>query len=347
MSGRVELVLGDMFEGPSDLVVLPCSELPTVSEFVRSKLSLFRIPEPKEPMHLGEVRLLRLSNAEQVAPTAAYAASVKTGRGTEPAAIAQIGRTLGSYAAQHRRVQLIAAPLLGSRAGGLQPMEAFEALNKGFLATSPDWATLRVYVFEAADFERLHKEVGDIVGNALAPSAPRVFISYTKTAPEHVAWVQSLAEYLLANGVEARLDIWDLSLGMDVAQWMSNELDLADRVLLICNEEYARRADRRHGGVGWEIRLVQGDLLFSQSQNPDKYIPIVRRSEIDRGTPSFLKSTFLLSWPDSAEQESGEQGQSEDESRANLLREIFRVRTKPPLGKPPEFISKALADRHP
>jgi len=141
MSGRVELVLGDMFEGPSDLVVLPCSELPTVSEFVRSKLSLFRIPEPKEPMHLGEVRLLRLSNAEQVAPTAAYAASVKTGRGTEPAAIAQIGRTLGSYAAQHRRVQLIAAPLLGSRAGGLQPMEAFEALNKGFLATSPDWAS--------------------------------------------------------------------------------------------------------------------------------------------------------------------------------------------------------------
>jgi len=134
---------------------------------------------------------------------------------------------------------------------------------------------LRVSVFEAADFERLHEEAGAVVRNALAPPAPRIFISYTKTAPEHVAWVQSLAEYLLANGVEARLDIWDLSPGMDVAQWMSNELDLADRVLLICNEEYARRADRRHGGVGWEIRLVQGDLLFSQSQNPDKYIPIV------------------------------------------------------------------------
>lgn len=172
-------------------------------------------------------------------------------------------------------------------------------------------------------------------------------MSSTKTEPEHAKWVQSLAEYLVANGVEARLDIWDLSPGMDVAQWMSNELNLADRVLLICNEEYARRADGRHGGVGWEIRLVQGDLLFSQSRNPDKYIPIVRIGEQDRGTPSFLKSTFLFSWPDKAKPENGEQDMGENESRETLLREIFRLRTKPPLGKCPDFICKALADRQP
>lgn len=159
--------------------MLPCSELPTTSEFVKKKLDLFGIPKPTEKMHLGEVRLLPLSNAEQVAPTAAYAASVKTGYGTEPEAIEQIGRTLGFYATQHRRVRLIAAPLLGTRAGGLQPMVAFEALNKGFFATSPDWATLRVYVFEAADFERLREEGGAIVENALAArdalATPRVF----------------------------------------------------------------------------------------------------------------------------------------------------------------------------
>jgi hypothetical protein len=335
MAGYVEIALGDMFEGPSDLVVLPCSELPTISDFVSKKLEMFGIPKPNSPMRLGEVRFLPLSNAEQVAPIAAYAASVKTGYGSEVSAIERIGRTIGTYAEQHRRITLIAAPLLGSEAGGLEPSDAFKALKQGFLATAPAWATLRVYVFDPDRYERIRSEHSAKVRDA----APRVFISYTKTNKEHAEWVQKLAEYLLANGVEARLDVWDLSPGMDVAQWMTNELDMAERALLISNEEYARRADRLHGGVGWEIRLVQGDLLFSQAQNPDKYIPIVRAEDLNKGTPSFLKSTFFLSWSD--KDDAGEE-QREDNRRADLLREIFRIRTKPQLGSPPDFIVEAL-----
>jgi hypothetical protein len=62
---------------------------------------------------------------------------------------------------------------------------------------------------------------------------------------------------------------------------MLNELDQADRVLLICNEAYAQRADRLHGGVGWEIMIIQGDLNFHRETT--KYIAIVRPTDLERG----------------------------------------------------------------
>lgn len=319
-----------MFEGPSDLVVLPCSVIPTVARFVEERLDRFRMPKPSEPMQLGEVRFLELGPASQVAPFAAYAASVEAKGGTEPSAIERIGATLGAYAAQHRRVHLVAAPLLGTGAGKLMPEIAFQALRKGFLAAAPEWATLRVHVPDGPVLTRIREHDADDPGSAFP--TPRVFISYTKTSDAHAAWVQDLAEWLLAHGVEARLDVWDLSPGMDVAQWMSNELDLADRVLLICNDEYARRADRRHGGVGWEIRLVQGVLLGSQVDNPDKFVPIVRTTDVAQGSPGFLRSAYALHWPPEMTDA------KEDAARQSLLKHLFRLRTKPPIGQPPDYV---------
>ncbi len=138
---------------------------------------------------------------------------------------------------------------------------------------------------------------------------------------------KELATFLRANGIEARFDVWYLRPGMDTPQWMSNELDLADRVLLVCDELYAQKADRRHGGVGWEIRIIQGDLLVSQEDNPDKYIPIIVTPELNAGTPKFLRGTFALHWPESGPDEVGR--------RDELLRIIYnRQEEAPPLGRP-------------
>jgi hypothetical protein len=75
-----------------------------------------------------------------------------------------------------------------------------------------------------------------------------------------------------------------------------------------------------------EIRLVQGDLLFSQGDNPDKYIPIVRTADARQGTPVFLNITYFLHWPEGVEDE---------RRREKLVDAIFRVRQKPPRGRPP------------
>lgn len=159
----------------------------------------------------------------------------------------------------------------------------------------------------------------------------RVFISYTKSSDQHGEWVKDVATHLRSVGVDARLDIWHLRPGMDLAQWMSNELDIADRVLLICDELYAQKADGRHGGVGWEIRIIQGDLLQSQATNPDKFVPVVVTENIADGTPGFVRAVYSIHWPPSRRDDSS--------LKDELVQIIYRAQEEaPPLGQRPAYV---------
>lgn len=158
---------------------------------------------------------------------------------------------------------------------------------------------------------------------------PRVMISYTRSSPEHQQWVDELFRFLRANGINAWLDTYFLRPGMDVVQWMCNELDLADRVILVCDEQYAARADRRHGGVGWETMIVQGDMYADMNRDrpedaPAKYIPVVRSRSRDEGLPRYLRTRLTLDAPP---------GQADDMFRRQLLDEILRAGPEiPPIG---------------
>jgi TIR domain len=150
-------------------------------------------------------------------------------------------------------------------------------------------------------------------------------LSYTHASEQHQEWVKELATFLRENGINARLDAWHLHLGADLAQWMTNELDPARRVLLICNEEYAQRADRRHGGVGWEIRIVQGDMLSAPPDEANTWA-VVRTEKFEEGLPKFLRSSFCLHWPPSTDNEP---------KREELLKALYEHNNEPPLGSPP------------
>jgi hypothetical protein len=105
----VELRLGDMFDGPSDLIVLPCSTGGTVSSFVKEKLTRYGIEYPTRNMTLGEVRFFPFEGGENIAQFVAYAAAVKNYATTEEA-IRRIGVKLGDYTRQYQSVRHIAAP---------------------------------------------------------------------------------------------------------------------------------------------------------------------------------------------------------------------------------------------
>jgi hypothetical protein len=105
--------------------------------------------------------------------------------------------------------------------------------------------------------------------------------------------------FLREQGINVRFDHWHVELGMNVTQWMLNELAQADRVLLICNEAYAQRADQLHGGVGWEIMIIQGDLNFHRETT--QYIAVVRSTDLERGLPILLRAFFALHWPAGAD----------------------------------------------
>jgi TIR domain-containing protein len=338
VGAQIEVVRGNMFDGPTDLVVIPCSTVPTITWFVAEHLGSFGIPTPRGRMQLGEIRFAELQRASNVAQVAAYAASVRRSS-TSSETIELIGQRLGSYCAENPWLGQISCPLLGAGAGGLEPTEAASALAKGYLATAPERALLRLFVLEDTVFDRIRSlftsELGDKkpdhVDITVANRPLRVFISYTKSTGQHGEWVKAIATHLRSVGVDARLDVWHLRPGMDLPQWMSNELDIADRVLLICDELYAQKADGRHGGVGWEIRIIQGDLLQSQDTNPDKFVPVVVTENIADGMPGFIRAVYCIHWPPSKRDDSS--------LKDELVQIIYRAQEEaPPLGRPPAYV---------
>jgi hypothetical protein len=357
MPAAVQLVCGDLFDGPADLVVLPCSTAGTVTQLVGDKLARFSLPEPM-PIPLGEVRVLPLEDATHVAQFAAFAASVANYEST-PAAIFQIAEILGQATQRSTAIRLVNAPLLGAGAGGLAPEVVAERLRQGFISQAAPDAVLNIYVLDRTVYRRVlaalggdSAEEGSDTGRGLpeprvrestgveqpestavqSGEAPlRVLISYTSNSSEQQQWVETLYRLLRENGVDARLDKFSLRLGGDVVQWMCNELQLADRVILVCDDRYAQRADGRHGGVGWETMLIQGDLfnaMYGGGSEPaqGKYIPIVRTPDLEEGRPRYLATKLALHWPPEAH--------AEERHRA-LLREIYNVQQEPPLGARP------------
>ena len=90
-------------------------------------------------------------------------------------------------------------------------------------------------------------------------SLPKVFISYSRDSEDDKRWVRQLAERLRSDGVDVILDQWDLGLGSDVTEFMEHHLSTSDRVLIICTEEYVRKANTLKGGVGYEHMIITAD----------------------------------------------------------------------------------------
>lgn len=357
----VRLVQGDLFDGPADMITLPCSTEGTVTGTVERRLRQFSLPHPGR-MKLGHVEICTLDDAEQVAQYVAFAASVFEFSSTLEA-ISQIGAALGNATRELHTVRSISVPLLGTGAGGLPPEDVVRCLKEGFENSAAPAAVLSIFVLEPTDYrvlagifeeeaasasettepERTASSTGRRASwvaeqrpvTSFGPVPPRVFISHTTLSDTQMSWLDALYRFLRENGINARLDRYSLRPGMDLVQWMCNELQQADRVLLICDARYADRADGRHGGVGWETMLIQGDLYASMyGDKPaeeavgSKYVPIVVTREVEAGRPDYLATKLVLHWPPDGD---------EDAKRQALLRELYEVSDEPPIGPRPTF----------
>src|SRR6266516_6667289 len=115
----VELKHGDIFDGPSDLIVLPCSTGGTITGFVRERLVHHNIPYPKPGMKLGDVSIMAFDGGENIAQYVAFAASVEH-NASLTSAIERIGEQLGKATKDKPTIRLVSAPLLGAGAGHLK-----------------------------------------------------------------------------------------------------------------------------------------------------------------------------------------------------------------------------------
>ena len=155
---------------------------------------------------------------------------------------------------------------------------------------------------------------------------PKVFISYSHDSPEHRRWVSELGAKLRHNGIDAILDQWDLSPGDDVTQFMEHGIIDSDRVLVVCTDQYVRKANAGEGGVGYERMIVTAQLV--QDLGTNKFIPIIRQASTEQKVPTCLGTRFYIDFTDESQF---------DEKFNELLHELHQVPVveKPPLGKNP------------
>jgi hypothetical protein len=102
---------------------------------------------------------------------------------------------------------------------------------------------------------------------------------------------------------------------MDLPQWMCNELALANKVIVVCDQTYKQKADGRLGGVGWETMIIQGDIANLPADNT-KYQVVVRANDLAEGLPLYLRTKFAFHARPSDPAQS---------FRNDLLREIFEL----------------------
>src|SRR5215470_5254751 len=108
----------------------------------------------------------------------------------------------------------------------------------------------------------------------------RVFISYAHDDGVHEDRVRQFWYFLRAHGVDARLDLPAAEQRVDWAQWMTQQVRDADRVLVIASPEYKRRAEGDAGpgegrGVQWEARLIRDLFYDDQQAGLQRFIPVV------------------------------------------------------------------------
>ena len=150
---------------------------------------------------------------------------------------------------------------------------------------------------------------------------PKVFISYSWESKEHSDWVKSLADKLLADGIEAIIDSYDVSPGDRLPKFMESSIRDSDYVIIICTEEYKRKANNREKGVGYESHIISAELY--NNHNDRKFIPVIRQGDFNSALLTYLDGKLAIDLRGNPFNE---------DSYKDLIASIFKVKKKPKVG---------------
>lgn len=161
---------------------------------------------------------------------------------------------------------------------------------------------------------------------------PKVFISYSWSSDDIT---MPLAERLVSHGIDVVLDKWDLKEGQDKYAFMEqcvNNPEI-DKVLIVCNQKYAERANNRDGGVGDETAIISTEIYGKVNQ--EKFIPIIAECDEEGNPyiPTYIKSRIYIDLSNA---------ETYEVEYEKLLRNIYEkpVFKKPKLGLKPEWLEE-------
>lgn len=121
---------------------------------------------------------------------------------------------------------------------------------------------------------------------------PKAFISYAWESDEIKLWVKELATDLRSDGIDAKLDQWEVVPGDQMPHFMEKSVRDNDYVLIICTPKYKSKSENRVGGVGYEGDIMTAEVL--QNSNHRKFIPILKSGTKDTSIPSWLQGKYYV-----------------------------------------------------
>lgn len=168
---------------------------------------------------------------------------------------------------------------------------------------------------------------------------PKIFISYSWSSEKMVI---ELAQRLISHGVDVVLDKWDLKEGQDKYAFMErcvNDPEIT-KVLMVCDKQYAQKANNRTGGVGDETVIISSEIYGNMKQ--EKFIPVIAEKDEngDAYVPTYIKSRIYIDLSDDNVYE---------QEYEKLLRNIYDkpLIAKPKLGKKPEWLDEEKSNFFP
>lgn len=169
---------------------------------------------------------------------------------------------------------------------------------------------------------------------------PKMFISYRWSTPDHSDWVISLATALRSDGIDVKLDRWDLKPGHDALAFMESMVTdkTIKKVLMVCDREYVERADNRQGGVGIESQIISPNVYAKTDQ--EKFAAVVLELDADGRprVPAFMSSRIYFDMTTA---------DAKKENYQEIVRWAFDkpFHIRPAVGKPPQFLDESYQSR--
>jgi hypothetical protein len=147
--------------------------------------------------------------------------------------------------------------------------------------------------------------------------APNVFVSHASEDKDR--FVMSFAERLRSNGIDAWVDKWEIKVGDSLVKKIFDEgLGAAQAVIVVLSRNSVHKP--------W-VREELDHAVVSKISQGIRIIPVVLD---DCEVPQALKATKWVSFKDSS---------AYDASFDEIVATIFGASDKPPLGKPPVYVS--------